>query len=126
MRARHISMRVPWHDAAWDGTVCRDPAANCHCVEYENISANRDLAVEVTMSSRPFADIADVELVPPCVKESGGFMSSTPHEVSHTHPYRGWLEETHGHLQTTRRTINPYTALAVPFRWLHRDNLEEL
>jgi hypothetical protein len=25
---RHISIRVPWHDSAWNGTICRDPKLN--------------------------------------------------------------------------------------------------
>ena len=26
--AVHVSMRLFWHDAGWDGTIYRDPAAN--------------------------------------------------------------------------------------------------
>lgn len=28
----HISIRVPWHDANWDGTVCRRPSSNAACL----------------------------------------------------------------------------------------------
>ena len=124
MRARHISLRVPWHDAAWDGTVCRDPAANCHCVEYDNISASKNVEVEITQRGVPFSEIATSQL-PPCAKESGGFLSAVEWEASHSHPYREWLKETHGHLDVTARRVGPYTALAIPFRWLGRENLEE-
>jgi hypothetical protein len=24
----HLSTRLTWHDAGWDGTVCSDPLAN--------------------------------------------------------------------------------------------------
>ncbi len=24
----HVTIRVPWHDNGWDGTVCLAPAAN--------------------------------------------------------------------------------------------------
>ena len=27
----HISVRVPWHDNGWNGTVCRDPRGNGTC-----------------------------------------------------------------------------------------------
>ncbi len=124
MRARHISLRVPWHDAAWDGTVCRDPEANCHCVEYQNISAARDVAVEVTQRGVSFSELPNGKL-PPCAKESSGFLSPSEWEASHSHPYREWLKDTHGHLDVTARRVDPYTALAVPFRWLDRNNAEE-
>lgn len=29
---RHLSVRVPWHDAGWDGTVCRSPRQNSSCL----------------------------------------------------------------------------------------------
>ena len=124
MRARHISLRVPWHDAAWNGTVCRDPEANCHCVEYENISAGRSVAVEITQRSMRFSQIPTPQL-PPCAKESGGFLSVDEWEASHSHPYRNWQKETHAHLEPTTRRVGPYTALAVPFRWLDGKNLDE-
>ena len=34
---RHLSIRVPWHDAGWDGTVCRQPADNGSCLVLERI-----------------------------------------------------------------------------------------
>ena len=40
----NISVRVPWHDSRWDGTVCSDPVANCHCIDYENIPPEEEHA----------------------------------------------------------------------------------
>jgi hypothetical protein len=48
----HLSTRVPWHHERWDGTVCCDPAANCHCIQYENILARRGVALEVGQRGR--------------------------------------------------------------------------
>ena len=28
----HISIRVPWHDRGWDGSVCADPKSNTSCL----------------------------------------------------------------------------------------------
>lgn len=25
---RHLSARIPWHDAGWNGTVCKNPKDN--------------------------------------------------------------------------------------------------
>ena len=124
MRARHISLRVPWHDAGWDGTVCRDPEANSHCVEYHNISANRDIPVEIKHKGMAFSQLSDSKQ-PPCAEESSGFMSAESWEVNYSHPYRSWLKGTHGHLEDTACRVSPYTAMAIPFRWLDRDNVDE-
>ncbi|MGB8867899.1 MAG: hypothetical protein WCC96_01425, partial [Rhodomicrobium sp.] len=24
---KHVTVRMAWHDSGWDGTICRDPAA---------------------------------------------------------------------------------------------------
>lgn len=126
MRARHISIRVPWHDSAWDGTVCQDPEANCHCVEYENIAKGKEVEVEIRYRGARFADFERLSDLPPCIKESGGFLSPVAWKTSYQHPYRNWpkLKETHGHLKETILTVPAYTAHAVPFRWLNRNNLD--
>jgi hypothetical protein len=120
----NLSIRVPWHDARWDGTVCRDPAANCHCIEYENILSRRDVAVEIGQRGKHFADL---ERKPPCHDESGGFLSSRPWPTDHVHPYKNWqlVEDSHAHLERTGWTVEPHTAHAVPFRWLARSRLDD-
>ena len=35
---RHISVRVPWHDNGWNGSVCKDPRFNTACLKLKNIS----------------------------------------------------------------------------------------
>lgn len=30
--AQHISVRVPWHDNGWNGTVCQFPGENNACL----------------------------------------------------------------------------------------------
>lgn len=125
IRARHLSIRVPWHDSAWNGTVCQDPEANCHCIEYENIAQGKDVAVEITHKGKSFASFGLPSDLPPCANESSGFLSPIEWTTSHRHPYRNWLKETHGHLEETAWQVEPYTAQAVPFRWLDRTILEE-
>ena len=125
LRARHLSIRVPWHDARWNGTVCHDPEANCHCIEYENIARAKNVAVEIGRRGKPFTDFAHPSELPPCTNESGGFLSPKQWTRSHRHPYQGWLQETHGHLEETAWQVEPFTAHAVPFRWLDRMSLEE-
>lgn len=37
----HLTMRVAWHDAKWNGTICRHPSANPYCVALERVRAAR-------------------------------------------------------------------------------------
>ena len=117
----NLSIRVPWHDSQWNGTVCRDPAANCHCVDYKNILQQKRVSRELHVRGKPFA-----KFLPPCAKESGGFLSPVDWQVEHQHPYTGneKVAGTHGHLKKTTRHVPRFTALGVPFRWLRRENLE--
>jgi hypothetical protein len=65
--------------------------------------------------------------LPPCADESGGFLSPGRWRLSHSHPYQDYprLAGTHGHLRETAWTVDQYTAQAVPFRWLNRDNVDD-
>jgi hypothetical protein len=120
----HLSIRVPWHDSKWDGTVCRDPERNCHCIEYENILLRKNVQLEISQSGQHYADL---EVKPPCHDESGGFLSARPWPTEHEHPYKNWrlLADTHAHLERTTWAVEPFTAHAVPFRWLGRSRMDE-
>jgi len=37
---RHITVRVPWHDAGWSGTVCTSPSANTSCLVLARIASS--------------------------------------------------------------------------------------
>lgn len=118
-----LSIRVPWHDTQWNGTVCRNPATNCHCTDYENILKKKQVAVELPLVGQHFEDLG--KAVPPCADEAGGFLSSRPFTVSHTHPYKEItsVAATHAHLEETSWTLEPFTAQGVPFRWMNRNNV---
>jgi ATP-dependent exoDNAse (exonuclease V) alpha subunit len=81
--------------------------------------------VEITRKGKTFASFESPSDLPPCANESGGFLSPSEWTTSHSHPYRAWLTETHGHLEETAWQVQPYTAQAVPFRWLDRDRLDD-
>jgi hypothetical protein len=38
---RHVSIRVPWHDRAWDGHVCDPPPENSACLALPPICESR-------------------------------------------------------------------------------------
>lgn len=39
---KHISIRVPWHDNKWDGTVCKSVKNNNACLILKNCAESRD------------------------------------------------------------------------------------
>ena len=57
--AQHLSIRVPWHDHGWDGTVCEQPDSNISCLRLKNIYENRD-------------DARECELCGQCMQKNGG------------------------------------------------------
>lgn len=117
---QHISIRVPWHDHGWDGTVCRDPQNNNACLRLKNIAENRNDKEEVSICGQCMAEHAEKLS---CISEGAGFMS--PYEVSKTtiHPYRYSSPYTHGHFLPTEVIYPPYSFPARPFAWLMRENL---
>ena len=119
---RHLSIRVPWHDAGWNGTVCDDPANNASCLRLGNIHEKRDDGVEVQLRGRR---VDEVEKLPPCVAERATFMS--PHSVTRMiqHPYFE-ISDLHRHYRPTPYEIPAYSAGAVPFRWLLQSAAEEI
>ena len=119
---RHITIRVPWHDAGWDGTVCKSPSANTSCLVLARIASgvrpDRD-----EFAGRAFDSLEITEL-PPCIEERGGFMS--PHDITlkKTHPYKHSSPDTHGHFGLTPLRLEAYSAACIPFGWMLRRQVE--
>lgn len=84
---RHISIRVPWHDNGWDGTVCANPAGNMSCLVLKGIGPRRDDAQEIANRGKSLEVLAEHQR-PCCMNERGYFMA--PFEIYKTknHPYR--------------------------------------
>jgi len=53
----HLNARVPCHDNRWDGTICRNPSGNSHCLDLERIHSTRDDAVEITYAGSMSANV---------------------------------------------------------------------
>lgn len=119
----HITIRVPWHDGGWNGTVCKKPLENTSCLILRRIGEERRDDVEARCASEWFNRLRSDEL-PPCVGERASFMA--PFEFARTveHPYIEVFPETHGHFAPTRVVQPAYTAACVPFRWMLRENVE--
>lgn len=58
----HISVRVPWHDAGWNGTVCVDPASNWACLKLPRIAEAKNETLETKIAGRNFSDLNSDEI----------------------------------------------------------------
>jgi hypothetical protein len=121
---RHLSVRVPWHDAGWRGSVCNDPVANSACLRLANIHMRRDDAVEVQLAGRSVEELSPAQQ-PPCVAERATFMA--PFSVSRPvqHPYHE-TAKAYAHYKPTTLTLPGYSAGCVPFRWLLRAQAQDI
>lgn len=116
---------MPWHDTDWSGRVCTAPAENHNCTVLGRIKEEKDSDLEKRVQGLPWADLSDQQL-PPCLLERAGFMRSSAQTILRTHPYSGGWTKSHEHFAETPFRMEPYSIEAVPFRWVMRDQVEEI
>ncbi len=119
----HITIRVPWHDSGWDGTVCKEPAANTSCLALKRIGAEKNDAGEIPCRGKKLADITDEEH-PPCISERVSFMAKSEIRRKMIHPYVEKGSEQHQCIVHTPFIQPAYSAACVPFRWMLAGNVE--
>ena len=86
----HVTARMAWHDNGWDGTVCREPAANSYCTGShsllsERLAREKVLSVESEKAGEKL-DATFPEYLPPCFWSSCAFADSAT-ETVHRHPF---------------------------------------
>jgi len=116
--AQHLSTRVPWHDNGWNGFVCKHPEHNQACRILKNIAEDKDDIAEKACASCKVASKED--FIPPCVTESGMFMS--PHEVCATrkHPYT--YDKHFNHIKRTEVHAKAYSFIGTPYNWTLKED----
>lgn len=70
---RHLSIRVPWHDDGWNGTICKQPTENTACICLGAIHEGRDDRWEEDHKGKPVDEDAKAKK-PPCIRERAAFM----------------------------------------------------
>lgn len=65
---RYLSVRVPWHDGGWAGTVCKSPKLNGASLRLARIATERNDDAEQAVNGRAITDIPE-EQWPVCVVE---------------------------------------------------------
>ncbi len=121
--AQHISVRVPWHDNGWNGTVCRYPGENNACLRLKNIYENRNDAEEIDICGKCMEHLEEKV---PCISEGAAFMSDKDLVRTTVHPYKKSSPSSHGHFQETEIIYPAYSFPARPFAWLMKNNMTAL
>lgn len=119
----HITIRVPWHDSGWNGTICNNPCNNTSCLTLSRISASRNDKKESQLIGKSISDL-DANQYPPCIDEHGTFMADFNLFQKKKHPYASSSLDTHGHFADTNLMYSAFSAAAVPFRWMLRSQVE--
>lgn len=121
---KHLSIRVPWHDNSWNGSVCNNPKANGACLILKNCALNRDDEKENSIKGQSLKDLHET-LFPVCVGERATFMANFSFYKTLMHPYSKSSPNTHGHLKPTRVQFPAFSAAAVPYHWMLKENVKE-
>jgi hypothetical protein len=122
---KHLSVRVPWHDNGWNGTICNNPKANGACLILKNCSLNRNDDAEDKLKGVSISELKSESQFPTCVGERGFFMAKFPVRKHSKHPYISSSKSTHGHLKETEINFPEYSFGAVPFNWMSKRDSEE-
>ncbi len=120
---QHITIRVPWHDSGWGGTVCRSPTGNTSCLVLPRIAEGKRDDVEIDLAGKRF-DRLDRSQLPPCAAERVSFMAPFEIQRRMDHPYAKTSPDTHGHFAPTKFIQPAYSAPCVPFRWMLKQQIE--
>ena len=123
---RHISIRVPWHDSGWGGTVCTNARGNASCLVLQEIREKRDDDAEQLDGGRTILELQERKRpMPACLGERGTFMSPFPFDRSVPHPYASF-SPAHSHIKPATFHHPAFSAATIPFRWMMRDNAFKL
>jgi hypothetical protein len=121
----HLSVRVPWHDDQWRGTVCKKPRENAACVALPEITAKKMDDAEECVAGRRFDELTESEL-PPCVRERVSFMAPFTLRRDFVHPYKGSGSAEHRDLKAMTQQQPAFSATCIPFKWMRREHADKL
>lgn len=119
---RHLSIRVPWHDAGWTGVVCKAPQLNGACAKLKGIANQKKEASEQPIAGKSLHDLPR-EQWPCCVRERATFMAPFEMEQEIRHALATASPKHYGHFKSTPQRYPAYSAGIVPFLWMMRQQM---
>jgi exodeoxyribonuclease V alpha subunit len=127
--AKHLSVRLPWHDRGWDGYVCDRPTANTFCAGEYSLNAHgiregKADALEERIRSRPCSDLRENEYRPPCLRTIQTFGGTKL--LPYRHEPKEFLSTRSNPVRPIEEAIEPFTAGTWAYdRVFRRDDPEE-
>ena len=113
----HVSIRVPWHDSRWAGTVCSNPIGNTSCLILPRIAESKNDTFEKGIAGSAW-NVEGAGL-PACAAERGAFMSPTGYTRRLNHPYAH--DPRYKHFRESQFHHVGFSAAPVPFAWVMKD-----
>jgi exodeoxyribonuclease V alpha subunit len=118
--AKHISLRLPWHDRGWDGHVCDKPTANVFCTGEYGLKAHgiRDRKVDSEeekdgIRGCPVAGFKPDSYFPPCLRTIQTFGGTK--DLKFVHEPKSFLSTGSIRVQALTEKIPPFTAGTWPY-----------
>jgi exodeoxyribonuclease V alpha subunit len=123
--AKHLTVRMAWHDNCWNGKVCQNPEGNTYCTGAHSllsgrIEKNKNTKVEQENKGKPIQGNFTPESVPPCYWSINAF-GDKPFDVEHGHAF---AQVNH----TVPDKVKPYSIYTWPFKlsFVHTDKNKEI
>lgn len=110
--AKHLSVRLPWHDRGWDGHVCDRPTANVFCTGEYGLKAHgiregkRDNEEEA-QCSQPCASMRADGYRPPCLRTIQTFGGTAV--LPFQHEPKSFLSTPDNPIRSVDEGIKPFT-----------------
>jgi ATP-dependent exoDNAse (exonuclease V) alpha subunit len=110
--AKHLSVRLPWHDRGWDGHVCDRPTANVFCTgEYSlkahGIREGKKDSEEEARRSQPCASMRAGGYRPPCLRTIQTFGGTAV--LPFQHEPKSFLSTLEHPIRSVDEGIKPFT-----------------
>lgn len=119
--SKNITVRVPWQDNGWKGTLCNHPQDNFSCKYLKGIADKKNCDFECLFAAKKFTDLTvqDQEKIP-CIKENAAFLSEDALSFMAEYPYSSYtgLE----HIKPTKVDILSKSLISRPYRWLRTED----
>src|SRR5688572_28705136 len=105
---RHLSVRVPWQDSGWGGTVCSAPHLNGACAKLKRIAGAKNDEAERLIAGKSFTELPRDQL-PPCIDERATFMAPFELETLRRHALAVQGSATYAHFKPTPQRLPAYS-----------------